>query len=184
MTPASAQARPQPPWRVPVSLHDVPEAGRHFDLAADEATRSAIAKAAGLRALPRLEASFDVTRRGTGGLHLVGQVSATVGQDCVVTLEPVENEVAEAVDLIFSPATTAAAEGSRKRVLEVTPEDAPEVELLVNDTIDLGAIATEFLLLGVDPYPRKAEAVFEAPSSQEEVEHPFSALASLRKGGG
>ena len=29
--------------------------------------------------------------------------------------------------------------------------------------VDLGAVATEFLLLGIDPYPRKPGAVFEAP---------------------
>lgn len=183
MTRAAIQPKPERPWSVPVSLHDIPETGRHYDLIADEATRNSIAEAAGLRALPRFEASFDVTRRGSGGLHLVGRVSATVGQDCVVTLDPIDNEVEEAVDLIFSPAAASpVSEGSRKRVLEVTPDDAPEVEPLVNDTIDLGAIASEFLLLGIDPYPRKPEAVFEAPASQEEAEHPFAALASLRKG--
>lgn len=183
MTRAATQSKPERPWSVPVSLHDIPEAGRHFALTADAATRNAIAQAAGLRALPRLEASFDVTRRGSGGLHLAGRVSATVGQDCVVTLDPIDNQVEEAVDLIFSPAATApVSEGSRKRVLEVTPDDdAAEVEPLVNDMIDLGAIATEFLLLGIDPYPRKPEAVFEAPASQAEAEHPFAALASLRK---
>ena len=60
------------------------------------ATRAAMAKRAGLAALPRLEASFDVTRHGRGGLHVVGRVSATVGQTCVVTLEPIENEIDEA----------------------------------------------------------------------------------------
>ena len=70
-----------PPWSVPVSIHDVPESGRRFDLAAEETTRSALAKVIGLRSLPRLEASFDVIRHGRDGLRLVGQISATVGTD-------------------------------------------------------------------------------------------------------
>src|ERR1700691_3784889 len=94
------------PWRVPVALADVPETGRHFDLVADEATRAAVRQAAGLRDLPRLQAQFDVTPHGADGLHVAGQVWATVGQNCVVTLEPLDNEIAEAIDLLFAPPHT------------------------------------------------------------------------------
>src|SRR6266852_3033616 len=92
------------PWSVPVARHEVAETGRRFDLAADERARAGIAKLAGLRALPRLEATFDVAPRGRDGLHVVGRVSATVGQVCGVTLEPVDNEVEERIDLVFAPA--------------------------------------------------------------------------------
>jgi hypothetical protein len=169
------------PWSVPVSLHDIPETGRHFDLLADETIRAAIVKTAQLRALPRLEATFDVTRRGSGGLHVLGRVSGTVGQVCVVTLDPLDNEIDEAVDVAFLPGATPS-DGIRKRMVEVASDDEPEIEPLINDTIDLGAIATEFLLLGIDPYPRKPEAVFEAPPTEDAADHPFAALASLRKG--
>ena len=46
-------------------------------------------------ALPRLEAAFDLTRIGGDGVHVVGRVSATVSQTCVVTLDPMQNEVDE-----------------------------------------------------------------------------------------
>jgi uncharacterized metal-binding protein YceD (DUF177 family) len=168
-------------WSVPVNVQDIPETGRCFALAADEPARAAIAKAAQLRSLPRLEATFDVTRRGSGGLHVVGCVSATVGQVCVVSLDPLENEIEEPVDLIFLPGAAPTGDASPKRVVEVASDEEPDIEPLVNDTVDLGAVATEFLLLGIDPYPRKPEAVFEAPAIGEEAEHPFAALASLKK---
>src|SRR5262249_49811152 len=57
------------PWSVPLTLRDVPESGRHFDLFADKQTRAAVAEHAGLAALPRLEASFDVTPHRRGGGH-------------------------------------------------------------------------------------------------------------------
>jgi uncharacterized metal-binding protein YceD (DUF177 family) len=177
------ERKPERPWSVPVSIHDIPEAGRRLVLAADETARTAIAKAADLSTVSRLEAIFDVTRHGSGGLHVVGHVSATVEQICVVTLDPLENEINEAVDLTFVPAPMpAAGEGTPKRVLEVASDEAGEVEPLVNQTVDLGAVATEFLLLGLDPYPRKPEAVFQAPPAKDHAEHPFAALASLRKG--
>src|SRR6266581_7817094 len=90
-------------WSVPVTLQEVPDNGRSFRLVADERTREAVAKLAGLRSLPRLEAQFEVTPRGQDGLHVAGTISATVGQDCVVTLEPIENEIEEQVDLAFVP---------------------------------------------------------------------------------
>src|SRR5437660_4757570 len=96
----------RPAWSVPVTLSQVPQSGRHFDLLADEKTRAAIVKLAGLEALPRLVARFDVVPYGREGLHVLGHVSATVGQTCVVTLEPVENEVEEPVDLVFAPAAS------------------------------------------------------------------------------
>jgi hypothetical protein len=89
------------PWHVPVAVENVAEGGEHFGLVADPGVRAAIAQIAGLRELPRFEASFDVARRGSRGLHVTGSISATVGQNCVVTLEPLANEVEESIDLLF-----------------------------------------------------------------------------------
>jgi Large ribosomal RNA subunit accumulation protein YceD len=171
------------PWRVPVTVQEIPATGRRFELNADEATRAAIAKSADLRALPRLEATFDVSKRGADGLHVVGRVSATVGQVCVVTLDPIENEVEEVVDLVFVPdAAPAAGDAPDREALKAATEEAPEP--LLGDTVDLGAIATEFLILGIDLYPRKPDAVFQAPPIEDKTEHPFAALATLRRGQG
>ena len=131
------------PWRVPVATEEIPDTGQGCDLAADEPARAAIAKVAGLRALPRFEAHFDVMRKGAGGLHVNGKISATVGQTCVVTLN--------------------------------------DPEPLVGGVVDLGALATEFLILGLDPYPRKQGAVFEAPQEEKPESGPFAALSQLAK---
>ena len=56
-----------------------------------------------------------------------------------------------------------------------------EEEALVGGMVDLGAIATEYFLLGIDPYPRKPGAVFDheiAPPDPED--HPFAALKALK----
>jgi uncharacterized metal-binding protein YceD (DUF177 family) len=161
------------PWSVPVAIHEVPETGRRFELTADEATRNAVAQVAGLRALPRLQAAFDVVRRGRDGLHVAGTVSARVEQNCVVTLEPIEDDIETSVDLVFVPPREQAVEESA---------DAPEP--LIEGIVDLGAVATEFLVLAVDPYPRKPGAIFQAPGIADTGNHPFAALAALKKGQG
>ena len=164
-------------WHVPVAVEDVPEAGEHFDLTADSQTRTAIAKVAGLRDLTRLEAKFDVSRQATGGLRVAGRVGATVGQTCVVTLEPVANEVAEEIDLLFVPQPPVADSSGATR----TVESEYETEPLIGGVVDLGALATEFLMLGLDPYPRRPGAVFQSPQQSGAGDGPFSSLAALKK---
>jgi Large ribosomal RNA subunit accumulation protein YceD len=166
------------PWHIPVAAVEIAETGQHFDLVADASARAAVAKAAGLRDLPRFEASFDVTRRGTGGLHIVGSVSATVGQTCVVTLEPLANEVEETIDLVFErPRLEQSAETDTQQ--HGVKWDEPEP--LVGGVVDLGALATEFLMLGLDPYPRKPGAVFDPPQDAKRDQGPFAALGGLAK---
>ena len=161
------------PWSVRLDESDVPETGRHLDLVADPQTRAAIAELAGVAGIPRLAAEFDVTRHGRGGLRVVGGVSATVEQICVVTLEPIESVIDEPIDLVFVPAAPSSEGGAE---VEMAP-DAPDE--LIDGTVDLGAIATEFLILGIDPYARKPDAVFEAPAAGDDSANPFAALAAL-----
>jgi uncharacterized metal-binding protein YceD (DUF177 family) len=170
-------------WSRKISVEDVPETGMHVDLDADEATRAALAKAVGLRDLPRLEASLEVTRRGRGGLRVDGEMSATVGQTCVVSLEPVESEIREPIDLTFAPSVgNSLADESGEATMRFGDAEPPEP--LIGGEIDLGAIVTEFLMLGIDPYPRKEGSEFEAPRQDGPSGHPFAALAALKKAKG
>lgn len=168
------------PWSAIVRLDEVPETGKHIAFEASEAVRNAVAKSANVDGIDTLAASFDLTRRGRDGLHAVGHVTATVRQTCVVTLEPLANAVDEAIDVTFAPPSQTAAAGDDTDI-EVLSEDTPEP--LVNGAVDLGALATEFLILGIDPYPRKAGVAFEPPAKGEAGEHPFAALAVLKKPG-
>jgi len=174
----SAKPAAKLPWSVPVRRDDVPDTGLHLDLVADEATRAAVAGIAGVRALPRLAATFDVAREG-GGLKVSGEIAATVEQTCVLTLEPMTSELREPVELAFVPPRADAHAQAGEE--ELDPGAADEPEPLVDGVADLGAAATEFLLLAIDPYPRKEGAVFEAPKADDSGAHPFAALAALKK---
>lgn len=166
------------PWRFPVTLENVPESGKRFEFAADPDIRAAVAQTAGLRDLPRLEASFEVRRQGAAGLHVTGRVSATVGQNCVVTLEPLANEVEEDVDLLFAPRSVAGTAADEAGVLAGSGDNT---EPLIDGRIDLGVLATEFLLIGLDPYPRKPGAVFQSPADATPDAGPFAVLGALKK---
>lgn len=173
------------PWSLAVAVEDIPENGLHVAIEPTAATLAALAKFAHVRDLSRLSAAFDLTRRGAK-VHVVGQVSGAVGQNCVVSLQPMQSDVEERIDLTFASVMPAgevsenAAEGHR------TMADPEPPEPLIGGQIDLGAIATEFLILGIDPYPRKPGAQFTPPPTEDPGTHPFAALDALKKrpGGG
>jgi uncharacterized metal-binding protein YceD (DUF177 family) len=170
------------PWRVPVTVGQIPDTGVHRDIEADSAVREAMAELGGLREILSANASLDVTPKGGGRFHVGGRVRARVGQTCVVTLDPVENDIDEEIDLIFAPPeqipqmadlVDEAAEG------DVEIPDPPEP--IENGVIDLGRLATDALFLGIDPYPRRSDAVFEPPVVAADPEdHPFAALKALQ----
>ncbi len=164
------------PWNYPIAVDEIPESGRRFDLHADEHIRAAIAALARVEAIPSLEAAFEVTRHGRDGLAVTGTVTARVDQVCVVTLEPVQSAIAEPIDLIFSPQSDVRTKDAVVGIDDAAPEP------LVDGRIDLGAIATEFLVLAIDPYPRKAGVTFDPPAVPDDRSaHPFAALAALKR---
>ncbi len=172
------------PWRAPVTVAHIPDTGLYRKLEASAAERQAVAEVAGLREVLSIQASFDVVPKSGGRVHVPGHVRARVGQTCVVTLDPMESEIDEEIDLIFAP------EAEARRLADLIEEgqddqEPPEVadppEAIVNGIIDLGRLATDALFLAIDPYPRKAGAVFEAEVTAPDPEdNPFAALKALQ----
>jgi hypothetical protein len=171
------------PWSVPVAVAQIPDTGLHRDIEASPATRAAMAELGGLRDVLSASASLDVTPRGGGRFQVEGWVRARIGQTCVVTLDPIENDIDEVIDLIFAPPEQIpelsdliddAAESS-----EAIPDPPEPIE---NGFIDLGRLATDALFLAVDPYPRRPDAVFDPPVVAADPEdHPFAALKALQR---
>ena len=170
------------PWRVPVAVAQIPETGLHRDIEADQGIRKAVAEIGGLREVLSAQASFDVTPRSGGRFQVVGHVRARIGQTCVVTLEEIENDIDEPIDLIFAPPEQIPQMAALVDEAEESDEETPDpLEPIENGMIDLGKVATDALYLAVDPYPRKAGAVFEPMVEAADPEdHPFAALKALK----
>lgn len=181
MSKTGATEKPDP-WRVPVAVAQIPETGLHRYIIADQAVRRAVAEMGGLREVLSAEASFDVTPRSGGRFRVVGHVRARIGQICVVTLEEIENDIDELVDLTFAPPEQVPQMAALVDEAEESDEETPDpLEPIDNGMIDLGKVATDALYLAVDPYPRKAGAVFEPMVEAADPEdHPFAALRALK----
>jgi uncharacterized metal-binding protein YceD (DUF177 family) len=176
-----APGTPADPWRAFVNVAQIPKGGLHLDIVADDATRAAMADIAGLRDISSARASFDL-RLGSGDrVHVAGHVTARIGQTCVVTLDPIENDIDEHIDLTFAPAEQVTQliddldEGAEDGDMPEPPEP------IVNGVIDLGRLATDVLFLAIDPYPRKAGVVFEPQvTAADPGDHPFATLKRLK----
>jgi len=169
------------PWRVPLAVAQIPDTGLHRDLEANQAICAGIADVGGLREVLSASASLDVTPMSGGRYHVAGHVRARIGQTCVVTLDPMETDIDETVDLIFAPPDQIPQMADLVDEAEQSEAEIPDPpEPIENGIIDLGRLATDALYLAVDPYPRKPDAVFEplveAPDPED---HPFAALKAL-----
>ena len=170
------------PWQVPVTVAQIPDTGLHRKLEASAAERQAMAETAGLREVVSVQADFDVVPKSGNRIQVTGHVRARIGQTCVVTLDPMESEIDEEVDLIFAP------EAEVRRLADLMEEGqndqehvADPPEAIVNGIIDLGRLATDALFLAVDPYPRKPGVVFEPEVTAPDPEdHPFAVLKALQ----
>ena len=157
-------------------------------LAANEAERDVIAGLLDLAALRNLAFSGQLLRQAGGRILLKGTLSASVIQTCVVTLEPVANDIEVPVEVEFWPEEKLEAFGEG---LYEAPGQAPVEwpEPIVEGKIDLGSLFYEVLATAIDPYPRCEDARLdwreeaESASSGPAPRSPFAVLERLKKRG-
>ncbi|WP_156964413.1 YceD family protein [Methylocapsa aurea] len=177
----------------PLAVDDVPEGGLEISIRADPAECAAMAQNDGLEAILSLDANFQATKQGRGGIRIRGRLHALAVQTCVVSLDPFEAEIEADIDVGFAPAPEIASESGRASWDLDTGSEAPAAfstqgrdppDPIVDGRIDLGALAEEFLVLSLDPYPRKPGARFdESILSGDPVEKvsPFAVLKKLKE---
>ena len=168
----------------PVRVEALPKDGLTQTIEANPAERAALAALNGLPGIAKLTATFVLRRAGRGGVRVSGTVHAELTQTCVVSLEPFEATLDEPVDVRFAPpaeegAARRAASGAPAETVLLDAEDAPDP--IVDGRIDLGALAAEFLALGLDPYPRKPGAQFAPPEDVVGAGSPAPAGGAAKK---
>ena len=166
----------------PVALDRATPAPHGREIVAAPEERAALARRLGLLSLERLAARVSWRRQAGGVICLEGELEAALSQSCVVTLEPVEAQIAERfVRYFVREASKAEAE------VMVDPEADDPPEPLVDGVVDLGEIVAEQLALALDPYPRAPRsgppvapgAAEEAPQAMV-AESPFRVLEALK----
>jgi uncharacterized protein len=168
------------PLNFVVTRDEVLEQGLEVEIDATSDERDALAAYLDIPAVEAMSAHLTVSRWRGRGLAVRGTVEARVVQTCVVTLDPVENAIHENVEAFYAPDIAPRPEEDTAEGAEIADLD---VEPLINDRIDVGALVCEHLALGLDPYPRKPGAAFSSgaeDAGEERKSGAFAALAALR----
>jgi uncharacterized metal-binding protein YceD (DUF177 family) len=165
----------QPEFSRPVSVSRLPPGGR-FPIEASEGERAALARRFGLQEVGRLVAEVRLTRLAGAAVRLDAKLEADVVQSCVVTLDPVPAHVTDTFTVVYTPNLDQAEQ------VELTAEEE-DVERLDGDTIDIGEAVAQQLSLALDPYPHAPGAALpaEAGGGRDPADHPFAALAKIKR---
>jgi uncharacterized metal-binding protein YceD (DUF177 family) len=172
----------------PLDLSKVSKEGRELTLALTPETAEELAKACGIEAVSKLSGNLLVRPWRKTGFSVRGSFEAQIIQLCVVTLEPVQETVAEDIERFFLPA---------EEMQQIEEKTLDEIELYFDEsdppdpldgtTLDLLSILSEQLLLAKSPYPKAEGANLPAAEksdmeAEEEAAKPFAALKVLKGG--
>lgn len=173
-------------------VNRVPDGGVSCVLEATETQCQDIAGEIGIVSMSGLQADLEVRPWRRDGITVEGRVRATVTLTCVVSLEDFVDRVDEAFIVRFNPpgdpklGQLKGAEITSEMLIDPDSDEDP-AEDLDDGILRLGNIAREYLVLGLDPYPRApgVEGDAQVPDDGElgegaEGENPFAALRRLR----
>jgi hypothetical protein len=159
------------------AVQDIPEAGLAVERSATAEERNEIARALDLLGCRSLTARYALTPRGAGHVQLSGSLWAEVEQTCVVTLEPLVNDVAADFNVDYWPETDMPEPSSGP----VDMSDEPDLEPIVAGRIEVGRVVFQSLAGAIDLFPRKPGVTFEAPEPEGDGPNPDSPFAALAK---
>lgn len=166
--------------------------GAALEIVASDSERAALAKRFGFLDLPAFSARVSVDRRLGGQVVVEGRLRGRLVQACVLTLEPVPQDLDEAFRIVFKQDLADDHDPESGEALLNAQADAPEP--LEGNVLDVGEIVAEQLSLAADPYPRRPGVKFEdvlpqgrqggrpgdRPETPEPRRNPFAKLAVLK----
>ena len=185
-------------WSHLVDIENLEAGPKTFRFDASEEQRANLARRTGLISLESAAASVTLQRVGGGVIHAIGTVEAEVTQSCVVTLAPVPAHIEEEFEGWFGDKTSAVSfvkakterEAKKGHVEAEILEESIDPEPIVGGKVDIGELATQYLSLAIDPYPRAPDAPTEftaGPQSAADKEgkslrkNPFEALKDWKE---
>jgi uncharacterized metal-binding protein YceD (DUF177 family) len=162
----------------PVSASEPPSDG--VEIVASEAERNALAAENSLVAVDALTVTATLTPGAKGSVTVDGRVVADIVQTCVVSLVPVSQHIDETFSVKYVREALPQPKPGAEIVFDAADPDPPEV--LEGPTVDVAALAEEYFVLAIDPYPRAPGAELPpelAREGDDKGDSPFAILAGL-----
>ena len=171
-----------------VDLERMGPNGTAIEIVASDSERAALAKRFGFLGLPAFSARVTVDHKMGGQVVVEGRLRGRLVQACVLTLEPVPQDLDEAFRIVFRQDLADEHDPESGEAVLNSQADAPEP--LEGNVLDVGEIVAEQLSLAADPYPRRPGVKLEdvlpkgksggRPEKPEPRRNPFAKLAVLK----
>ena len=164
------------------AVQDIPETGLAIERSASAEERDRIAQALELVGCRSLDVRYTLTPRGGGHVHLSGELQAQVEQTCVVTLEPLVNDVTASFKVDYWPETDMPEPSGGV----VDMHEEADLEPIVAGQIEVGRVVFDSLAGAIDLFPRKPGVTFDPPETlhggddAQGTGSPFAALAKIK----
>lgn len=185
-----------PEWHVPVKADEITDKPKVFELTPSAEELKILARRLDIFKIKELKAKVKAQRNsGNMVIHITGDLYAKIEQKCVITLAPVHSEINESFESWFADTqeTISFAKAKRDRLSDKEKQELPileefdDPEPIMNGVIDLGELVTQYLSLGIDPYPKTEEMKnrelkddSDLTVLKDNLDNPFAALKEWR----
>ncbi|MEM1198076.1 MAG: DUF177 domain-containing protein [Pseudomonadota bacterium] len=165
----------------PFQVEDLEDRDVTLELVADSTELAGLQARYGVDTLSAVSAHLTLSAQPEGAVKVSGTVKAALRQTCIISLEPVDETIEEALSVLYLPAG-----------LDEPGDDGDfelDYEAFDGQTIDLGELTAQQIAGAINPYPRRAGVEFGnqaqlGDNTSEERDNPFAVLQALKSNQG
>ncbi len=184
-------------WSYLFNINDIEKGRAELTISPSNDECEDIARRVDVLNIKDVKANLVITRESGSAIHHVsGKFKAIVTQECVITLEPIETEISEAIEGWFADKQSAVSFAAAKREREGIKtqgeieilDESEDPEPIIEGLIDLGELVTQHISLAIPPYPHKEGAEFEVTDDKFKLnensplrKNPFEALKDWKE---
>ncbi|MDH5722108.1 MAG: DUF177 domain-containing protein [Alphaproteobacteria bacterium] len=186
----------KPEWSHEIEAESITAKALNFSLEPDAQEKKALSNRLDLHEIENLSCEFSIRRNeGSMVVHIQGKLIGSITQKCIVTLEPVISDIHEEFEAWYADPDQAVsfARAKRERMTHKDLEDQPileeheDPEPIIDGKIDVGEVATQFLSLALNPFPRAENSEFKSENEcigdepDGMYNNPFAALKNWKE---
>ncbi len=184
-------------WSHFFNIGDIEKGRAELSISPSEEECEDIARRVDVLGIKDVKADLVVTREsGSAIYNVIGNFSAIVTQECVITLEPIETKISEPVEGWYADKQSAVSFAAAKREREGIKtqgeieilDESEDPEAIIDDVIDVGELVTQHISLAIPPYPHKEGVEFEITDDKFKLnensplrKNPFEALKDWKE---
>ncbi len=182
-------------WSYLIDSEDISNNVIKLSISAPQDCYDKICKRLGLASINYINVDLEIKRnKVTKVVHVKGDIDAEIYQKCVITTEPVLENVKDSFEAWFADPNNAVSfvKAKRERMSKQERSELPimeeyeDPEDIIDGKIDLGELSIQYLSLSLCPYPKLEGANYEnkgdplEPPPEGTYDNPFAALKEWR----